>query len=294
MKALLNKLKTLCFRWYYRRMNRLAWEGTPLPEIKTSVLQLAFDEYSLATRMYHGARDRPLIIYFHGGGWTIGDLDTHHPFCLHLADQTQCTVMSVDYRLAPEHPFPTAHNDALAASRWIIDNLNALAPNNGEVVIAGDSAGGNLTLATAARLPDEPRLRGCLMMYPAIQHYHAAMRSYTEHAKSGPLTTSIMRWFTDTYLDGLAPADPRVELMFPGRRTTLAGFPRSLLITAEKDPLRDDGKRLANTLQRANVTVQHEHFDREAHGFPCSEGPTPGHERFMALTKTWIEAISER
>jgi acetyl esterase len=203
-------------------------------------------------------------------------------------------VMSVDYRLAPEHPFPTAHNDALAASRWIIDNLNALAPNNGEVVIAGDSAGGNLTLATAARLPDEPRLRGCLMMYPAIQHYHAAMRSYTEHAKSGPLTTSIMRWFTDTYLDGLAPADPRVELMFPGRRTTLAGFPRSLLITAEKDPLRDDGRRLANTLQRANVTVQHEHFDREAHGFPCSEGPTPGHERFMAITKTWIEAISER
>lgn len=294
MKALLNKLKTLCFRWYYRRMNRLAWEGTPLPEIKTSVLQLTFDECTLATRMYHGSRERPLIIYFHGGGWTIGDLDTHHPFCLHLAHQTQCTVMSVDYRLAPEHPFPTAHNDALAASRWIIDNLNALAPNNGEVVIAGDSAGGNLTLATAARLPDEPRLRGCLMIYPAIQHYHAAMRSYTEHAKSGPLTTSIMRWFTDTYLAGLAPADPSVELMFPGRRTTLAGFPRSLLITAEKDPLRDDGRRLANTLQRANVNVQHEHFDREAHGFPCSEGPTPGHERFMALTKTWIEAISER
>ncbi|MDA8679102.1 alpha/beta hydrolase [Luminiphilus sp.] len=294
MKALLNKLKTLCFRWYYRRMNRMAWEGTPLPEVRTSVLQLTFDECTLATRMYHGSRERPLIIYFHGGGWTIGDLDTHHPFCLHLAHQTQCTVMSVDYRLAPEHPFPTAHNDALAASRWIIDNLNALAPNNGEVVIAGDSAGGNLTLATAARLPDEPRLRGCLMIYPAIQHYHAAMRSYTEHAKSGPLTTSIMRWFTDTYLAGLAPADPSVELMFPGRRTTLAGFPRSLLITAEKDPLRDDGRRLANTLQRANVNVQHEHFDREAHGFPCSEGPTPGHERFMALTKTWIEAISER
>lgn len=272
----------------------MAWEGTPLPEVRTSVLQLTFDECTLATRMYHGSRERPLIIYFHGGGWTIGDLDTHHPFCLHLAHQTQCTVMSVDYRLAPEHPFPTAHNDALAASRWIIDNLNALAPNNGEVVIAGDSAGGNLTLATAARLPDEPRLRGCLMIYPAIQHYHAAMRSYTEHANSGPLTTSIMRWFIDTYLAGLAPADPSVELMFPGRRTTLAGFPRSLLITAEKDPLRDDGRRLANTLQRANVTVQHEHFDREAHGFPCSEGPTPGHERFMALAKTWIEAISER
>ena len=182
----------------------------------------------------------------------------------------------------------------MAASRWIIDNLNALAPNNGEVVIAGDSAGGNLTLATAARLPDEPRLRGCLMIYPATQHYHAAMRSYTEHAKSGPLTTSIMRWFMDTYLDGLAPADPATEIIFPGKRIPLRGFPRSLLVTAEKDPLRDDGKRLAIALQRADVTVQHEHFSQEAHGFPCSEGPTPGHERFMSLAKNWIEAISAR
>ena len=142
----------------------------------------------------------------------------------------------------------------MAASRWIIDHLNALAPNNGEVVIAGDSAGGNLTLSTAVRLPDEPRLRGCLMIYPATQQYHAAMRSYKVHAKSGPLTTSIMRWFMDTYLDGLAPADPATEIMFPGKRIPLRGFPRSLLVTAEKDPLRDDGKRLAIALQRADVT----------------------------------------
>ena len=294
MISIQTRLKTLAYRWYYRRMNRLAWEGTPLPEVGTSSLQLPLPELTLAARMYHGSRHRPLIIYFHGGGWTIGDLDTHHPFCLHLAHQTQCTVMSIDYRLAPEHPFPTAHEDAMAASRWIIDNLNALAPNNGEVVIAGDSAGGNLTLATAARLPDEPRLRGCLMIYPAVQHYRAAMRSYTEHAKSGPLTTSIMRWFTDTYLNGLAPADPAIELMFPDRRVPLKGFPRSLLVTAEKDPLRDDGRRLAIELQRAGVNVQHEHFAHEAHGFPCSEGPTPGHERFMVLAKTWIEAISAR
>ena len=103
-----------------------------------------------------------------------------------------------------------------------------------------------------------------------------------------------MRWFLDTYLNGLAPADPAIEIMFPDRRVPLSGFPRSLLVTAEKDPLRDDGRRLANALQRAGVTVQHEHFSQEAHGFPCSEGPTPGHERFMALTKAWIEAISAR
>ena len=244
--------------------------------------------------MYHGSPQRPLIIYFHGGGWTIGDLETHHPFCHLLAARTNCSLMSIDYRLAPEHPFPAAHNDAMAASRWIIDNLNALAPNNGEVVIAGDSAGGNLTLATAARMPDEPRLRGCLMIYPATQHYHAAVRSYVEHAKSGPLTTPIMRWFTDTYLNGMAPADPSIEIMFPGRRTPFHGFPRSLLITAEKDPLRDDGRRLAKTLELAGVNVQHEHFLEEAHGFPCSEGPTRAHERFMSLAAEWIQQISAR
>ena len=272
-------------------MNRLAWENTPLPELNTSSLQLPLQGHTLSARMYHGSRKRPLMIYFHGGGWTIGDLDTHHPFCLLLAANTRCSVMSIDYRLAPEHPFPAAHEDAMAASRWIIDNLNALAPNNGEVVLAGDSAGGNLALATAARMPDEPRLRGCLMIYPATQHYHADVRSYTEHAKSGPLTTNIMRWFTDTYLNGLAPADPKIEIMFPGRRIPFAGFPRSLLITAERDPLRDDGRRLARALSLAGVKVQHEHFPDEAHGFPCSEGPTHGHQRFMELAGAWIKEI---
>ena len=128
MTTLRNRIKTLAYRWYYRRMNRLAWEGAPSPEIKTSFLQLPLPKQTLEARMYHGSRHRPLIIYFHGGGWTIGDLDTHHPFCLRLADQTLCTIMSIDYRLAPEHPFPAAHEDAMAASRWIIDNLNALAP----------------------------------------------------------------------------------------------------------------------------------------------------------------------
>lgn len=294
MNRLFNRLKTYALRYYYRRMNRLAWDGTPLPAVNTSLLQLPLPEHTLAARMYHGRSDRPLIVYFHGGGWVIGDLETHHPFCLHLAARTGCTVMSIDYRLAPEHPFPTAHEDCMAASRWIIDNLNALAPNNGEVVLAGDSAGGNLTLSTAIRLPEEPRLTACLMIYPATQHYFAGMRSYVEQAKTGPLTTSLMRWFIDTYLDGMAPADPTVELMFPDRRFSMAGFPRSLVVTAERDPLRDDGRRLANALQRAGVKVQHEHFAREAHGFACSEGPTEAQDRFLDIAGRWIEQISAR
>ena len=269
-------------------MNRLAWEGTPLPEVGTSSLQLPLPELTLAARMYHGSHDRPLIIYFHGGGWTIGDLDTHHPFCLHLAHQTQCTVMSIDYRLAPEHPFPTAHEDAMVALRWIIDNLNALAPNNGEVVMAGDSAGGNLTLATAARLPDEPRLRGCLMIYPAVQHYHAAMRSYTEHAKTGLVPARHMRWFCDTYLNGMAPADPVLERMFPGRRTTLNLFPRTLIITAERDPIRDDGARFAVRLHRSGCKITYKHLPQASHGFVCSEGDSEHFREAVRIASQWL------
>ena len=285
------------------RMRKALRDATPYMDVKPPALERVEDltvpgaAGDIPARLYvpfGSVAPASTCLFMHGGGYVIGDLETHDRLCQRLAAHGGVRVLAIDYRLAPEHPFPAAHEDAMAASRWIIDNLNALAPNNGEVVIAGDSAGGNLTLATAVRLPDEPRLRGCLMIYPAMQHYHAAMRSYTEHAKSGPLTTSIMRWFMDTYLDGLAPADPATEIMFPGKRIPLSGFPRSLLVTAEKDPLRDDGRRLANALQRAGVTVQHEHFSQEAHGFPCSEGPTPGHERFMSVTKGWIESISAR
>ena len=145
MKAFLSRLKALVFRAYYRYVNQQAWrDHDPGPGVQSSTLMLPTEEGDLRTRMYHGREDCPLIIYFHGGGWVIGDIETHDPFCRALSEISGCTVMSVDYRLAPEHPFPAAHNDCLAATRWILDNLNALAPNNGLAVLAGDSAGGNL------------------------------------------------------------------------------------------------------------------------------------------------------
>ena len=134
-------------------MNRLAWEETSLPKVKTSFLQLPLPELTLGARMYHGSRERPLIIYFHGGGWTIGDLDTHHPFCLHLAAQTRCTVMSVDYRLAPEHPFPAALQDAVAALAYAWQHAPGGRRSPARAVfVCGDSAGGGLALALHAAL----------------------------------------------------------------------------------------------------------------------------------------------
>ncbi len=292
MKTFLNQLKTWAFRVYYRFINKKVWgEAKPGDGLKVSNLLIPAPHGQLGARMYHGGADMPLIVYFHGGGWVIGDLDTHDPFCRALAKATGSTIMSIDYRLAPEHPFPAAHDDCLLATNWIIDHLNTLAPNNGKVVLGGDSAGGNLTACTIASLENEPRIVGAIMLYPATEHYLAGLPSYTEHGKSQPLTAPIMRWFYDTYLGDTAPADASAKTIFVGRRTDYRHFPRTLLITAERDVLRDDGKRLGITLRQAGVDVTYHHYSNEAHGFACSEGPTEGHRHFIALTSDWIKPL---
>jgi len=288
----LSRLKAYLFRIYYRIISKKAWQDAPVaPHLKVSNLLIPGAVDQLRARMYHGEPDRPLIVYFHGGGWVIGNLDTHDPFCRSLADASKSTIMSIDYRLAPEHVFPAAHDDCLSATDWILANLNTLAPNNGKVVLAGDSAGGNLTACTAATLINEPRLVGTIMIYPATEHYLKGFPSFREHAKSKPLTAPIMRWFIDTYLGDTAPAATEAKTVFVNRRTDYKGFPRSLVVTAERDVLRDDGKRLGITLRQAGVDTTYHHYANEAHGFACSEGPTEGHQHFIALATEWLAPL---
>jgi acetyl esterase len=292
MNMFLSRLKAYLFRIYYRIISKKAWQDAPVaPQLKVSNLLIPGAVEQLRARMYHGEPDRPLIVYFHGGGWVIGNLDTHDPFCRSLADASKSTIMSIDYRLAPEHVFPAAHDDCLSATDWILANLNTLAPNNGKVVLAGDSAGGNLTACTAATLINEPRLVGTIMIYPATEHYLKGFPSFREHAKSKPLTAPIMRWFIDTYLGDTAPAATEAKTVFVNRRTDYKGFPRSLVVTAERDVLRDDGKRLGITLRQAGVDTTYHHYANEAHGFACSEGPTEGHQHFIALATEWLAPL---
>ena len=292
MNMFLSRLKAYLFRIYYRIISKKAWQEAPVaPHLKVSNLLIPGAVDQLRARMYHGEADRPLIVYFHGGGWVIGNLDTHDPFCRSLADASKSTIMSIDYRLAPEHVFPAAHDDCLSATDWILANLNTLAPNNGKVVLAGDSAGGNLTACTAATLINEPRLVGTIMIYPATEHYLKGFPSFREHAKSKPLTAPIMRWFIDTYLGDTAPAATEAKTVFVNRRTDYKGFPRSLVVTAERDVLRDDGKRLGITLRQAGVDTTYHHYANEAHGFACSEGPTEGHQHFIALATEWLAPL---
>ncbi len=295
MKMFLSRLKALVFRHYYRFVSAKAWrDAAPGQGVSTSTLILPIDDRPIRARMYHGEEDHPIIIYFHGGGWVIGDLDTHDPFCRALVEATHCTIMSIDYRLAPEHPFPAAHEDSFQATRWILDNLNTLAPNNGKAIIAGDSAGGNLAVCTLASMLDEPRLAGCIMLYPATEHYLHGFPSFSEHARSKPLTANIMRWFFDTYMGDITPADPAAKRVFLSRRTDFRGFPPSLIITAERDVLRDDGRRLNIRMRQAGVEVTYHHYDDEAHGFACSEGPTAGHQHFISLASDWLKSFSSK
>ena len=295
MNTFLSRLKAYLFRIYYRIINKKAWQDSAVAAgLKVSNLLIPGAVDQLRARMYHGEADRPLIIYFHGGGWVIGNLDTHDPFCRSLAEASKSTIMSIDYRLAPEHVFPAAHDDCQAATDWILANLNTLAPNNGKVVIAGDSAGGNLTACTAATLISEPRLVGTIMIYPATEHYLKGFPSFREHAKSKPLTAPIMRWFIDTYLGDTAPAATEAKKVFVNRRTDYKGFPRSLVVTAERDVLRDDGRRLGITLRQAGVDTTYHHYADEAHGFACSEGPTEGHQHFIRLAVDWLEPLRSR
>lgn len=289
----LTQFKANLFRLYYRYISKQGWQGFREDCANCSVILMHVGRVQLRARMYHGDADKPLIVYLHGGGWVIGDTDTYHPFTATLTEVTGCTVVSVDYRLAPEHPYPAALDDSIGSAEWILENIDEIAPNNGKIVIAGDSAGGNLASATAFALKDNPSVIGAILIYPATEHYSADFPSYQEHAKAKPLNTPTMRWFFDTYLDGMAPADPSLARGLIMRQQSLRGFPPSLVVTAEYDPLRDDGKRLAQKLKADGVEVEYLHFAEEAHGFATFSYKNRGHQQFLTATKKWLDRLNQ-
>ena len=284
--------KVRLFRLYYRFSNWLRWLGR-YSKRPTSTLQLPGPAGPVAARLYGGAgvAERPLILYFHGGGWVIGDLQTHHPFCQALAERCQVNVLAVDYRLAPEHPYPAAQEDCLAAAEWAAQRLEDLGPNNGAMVIAGDSAGGNLTAVTCLGLSDPARavLAGAVTIYPAVDHYESGWLSYTERARARPLTFNIMRWFWDTYLAGRTPAEAMAAR--PIHSDRLHALPPLFNITAEFDPLRDEGRAFAKAAVAAGVATRSRHFERAAHGFACSSGPNRDHRSFLDDLAMWLDEL---
>ncbi len=207
----------------------------------------------------------PALLYLHGGGWTIGDLETHDVLCRSLCNQAQCVVLSVDYRLAPEHAFPTAYDDALAAFDWAVTEAQTLGIDASRIAIGGDSAGGNLAAAACIGLRDKPFQPAFqLLIYPATD-MRAVAPSHQRNGEGYLLTSDAIAWFTAQYLAQAADAiDWRAS---PLLAASHAELPPALVLTAGFDPLRDEGLQYADALSVAGVATQYICFERQIHGF---------------------------
>ena len=243
------------------------------PELKSvRPLAIAASYGPIPARVYTPLRLRladglaPGLVFFHGGGWVIGDLDSHDVVCRKLALEGELMVVSVDYRLAPEHKFPAAVDDAIAATKWTAENAKQLGVDASRLMVGGDSAGGNLAavVAIAARDGNGPTIAGQVLIYPATD-FTMAHPSHSEPETSILLTHSVIKWFRDHYLNGAADVgDWRAS---PARATTLVGLPPAYVLTAGADPLRDEGDEYARRLKEAGVAVTYRHFPGQFHGF---------------------------
>jgi acetyl esterase len=225
------------------------------------------------------ARLLPAILYFHGGGWVIGSLEGYDLPCRFFCARTGCAVVSVDYRLAPEHKFPAAVDDAVASFHWLAEHAVELGIDPARIVIAGDSAGGTLATVVSQQVRGEPRTP-CLqwLIYPATD-LAAEMPSHKTCASGFLLTRDDMQWFRSQYLnDPGEVADPRVS---PLRAADLSGLPPALVFTAGFDPLRDEGQAYADRLTAAGVKTIHREFDSLIHGFVGMRGALHAAARAM-------------
>ncbi len=214
--------------------------------------------------------DLPVVVFFHGGGWCIGDLDTHDHVARAHAVGAETIVVSVDYRLAPEHPFPEGVEDAWAALQWVADHATELGGDPARIAVAGDSAGGNLAAVMALRARDAggPPLTFQLLWYPVAVGDLSAP-SFTENADAPILNRDVTAAFLTWYLPGMDMTDPAAlpTDLAPANAATLAGLPPTYIGTAEHDPLRDDGGRYAELLDAAGVSVQLSNEPTMVHGF---------------------------
>ncbi len=207
----------------------------------------------------------PVVVYYHGGGWVIADLNTYEPSARALAEKSGAIVVSVAYRQAPEHPFPAAHNDSFAAYRWVTENAAQLGGDPARVAVAGESAGGNLAVAVALMARDR-RVRipvHILSIYP-IADGDTESPSYRQYANAMPLNRAMMAWFFEKYASSAGQRrNPLISLV----RAELRGLPPTTLLNAEIDPLRSDGEELAERLRSASVPVLQRTYPGVTHEF---------------------------
>jgi acetyl esterase len=243
----------------------------------------------IALRIYTPAGDGPfpLMVFFHGSGFVLCSLDTHDGMCRNLAAGIGCVVVSVDYRLAPEHKFPAGPDDCLTATRWAAAHAAELGADPARIMLAGDSAGGNMAAVTALRVRDEggPALIGQMLLYPVTDYHTPGTPSYVENAEGYGLTRDTMEWFWAHYLNHAGEADhPHAS---PLRAPDLARLPAAFIVSAEYDPLRDEAERYGERLRQAGVPVEMTRRLGMNHGFLFWVGVVSGADSAMAEACAW-------
>jgi len=243
-------------------------------------------------RLYDARAERglgPLLVFIHGGGWVIGDLETHEPFCIDLATELDLPVVAVDYRLAPENPFPAAFEDCLAAARWIASGPEELGRKPTGLFLAGDSAGGNLAAALSAAFRDQPAgvpVVGQWLIYPAADPC-VRYPSYDQFCEGHLLTKPSMDWFEDSY------AGPKSDWRYSPLLAGTDGLPSTFVVTAGFDPIRDQGRAYAARCAEAGVETIYWEAPGTIHGFlNLRKGIPSGQKDFarcVAYLKSWVE-----
>jgi acetyl esterase len=249
-----------------RNLTSLRTSVDELPRIENRKLPGPHGEIPVRIFAPSTAPGLPVLVYFHGGGWVLGDLDTHDGTCRTLAKLIDGIVVSVDYRLAPEHKFPVPFDDCYAAATWTVENASSIGGDPRRVAVGGDSAGGNLTACVALKARDQgkPRLVHQLLVYP-VTDARFDTASYRDNAEGYFLTRADMEWFWNHYL--AKPDDAANPYAAPLRSTDLRGLPSATIITAEYDPLRDEGEAYGKKLKEGGVPVDVKRYDGVIHGF---------------------------
>jgi acetyl esterase/lipase len=245
-----------------------AARGAVTPVGSMTELRIPGAEGELDARLYHpggGEGPLPVVLYFFGGGWTLGNLETCDEACRRLCAGAGCLVMSVEYRLAPEHPFPAAPHDCYAATQWAAKHVDGYGGDPTRIAVAGDSCGGNLAAAVTLLARDGgPPLACQVLVYPNTC-YGIDTPSMRENADPARFNRTSVAWYWGHYL--ARPEDGANPLASPLRADDLSGLPPALVMTVEHDPLRDEGQQYADRLAQAGVPVKRLHYDGMAHGF---------------------------
>ena len=292
-------LKLKILRWLAPHVIGFKWRGKRPQGVVTRDLEIASGDTRVPARLYtpqNAQGPLPVMLFFHGGGWVGLNLDTHDALCRDICRQSGQILVSVDYRLAPEHPFPAGVHDCLGALDWLVKNAASIGADASRISVGGDSAGGNLAAVVSqqARSRHPGVIKGQLLIYPVTDHHSADWPSYKRYGgKPYGLTfegvKDLWRWYTSNSPDW-PPDTTSHDLATPYRGEDLSGLPPAFVLLAEEDLLCDEGVAYARRMQEAGVSVQSKIYPKQEHGFVGTK-PSAAHDEALADIKAWLQKL---